>query len=68
MKAKFVSVWDGGHRIETDCQYDPATLVVSDIEVDEDCDDVETLETEFIELLDRTILAVKQEDGVYRVV
>lgn len=47
-KAKYVSVWDGGIIIRTDCLYNPATNDVSDIE-QADVVGLDMLEDEYIE-------------------
>ncbi len=58
MKAHYVSVWDGGTTVTTNCTYNPKTKVVSNIESSNiDCSNVEGLEIldeEYIELLDGT--------------
>ena len=46
MKAKFVSVWDGGIEIITDCDFNPITKEVFNIDSVE-CN-VECLEDEFV--------------------
>lgn len=46
MKAKFVSVWDGGIEIITDCDFNPITKEVFNIDSVE-CN-VESLEDEFV--------------------
>lgn len=53
MKAKYVSVWDGGTTITTNCKYDPKTNVVSDIETS-DVEGLDMLDEEYIELPDGT--------------
>jgi hypothetical protein len=53
MKAKFVSVWDGGTTITTNCQYDTKTNVVSDIE-SSDVEGLDMLEDEYVLLPDGT--------------
>ena len=53
MKAKYVSVWDGGTSITTNCQYDPKTNVVSDIE-SSDVEGLDMLEDEYVVLPDGT--------------
>lgn len=53
MKAKYVSVWDGGIEIRTDCEFDPFTNIVSNIETS-DVEGLEYLEDEYIELYDGT--------------
>jgi hypothetical protein len=52
MKAKYVSVWDGG-TITTNCQYDQKTKVVSDIE-SSDVEGLDMLEDEYVLLPDGT--------------
>ncbi len=53
MTATFVSVWDGGIEIRTDCEYNPITKEVSDIDIAE-VDNLECLEDEYVELPDGT--------------
>ena len=53
MKAKFVSVWDGGTTVTTNCQYNPVTKVVSDIE-SSDVEGLDMLDEEYVELPDGT--------------
>ena len=52
MKAKFVSVWDGG-TVTTNCQFNPKTKVVSDIE-SSDIEGLDMLEDEYVLLPDGT--------------
>lgn len=51
MKAKYVSVWDGGTTVTTKCEYDPQTNVVSDIGSAE-VEGLEICEDEYVELPD----------------
>lgn len=53
MKAKYVSVWDGGTTVTTNCQYNPQNKVVSDIE-SSDVEGLDMLEDEYVELPDGT--------------
>jgi len=53
MKAKYTSVWDGGINITTNCDYDPQTKKVSNIE-SVDPGNVQDLDDEFITLPDDT--------------
>ena len=41
--ATFTSVWDGGHEVTTNCKVNMITKEVFDIEVNEDTDEIETL-------------------------
>jgi hypothetical protein len=59
MKAKYVSVWDGGVEIRTDCEYDPEIRNVTDIELS-DVNGLEVLEREYIVLPDGT--EIERED------
>jgi hypothetical protein len=52
MKAKYVSVWDGG-TVTTNCQFNPVTKVVSDIE-SSDVEGLDMLEDEYVLLPDGT--------------
>lgn len=65
MKAIYVSVWDGGIEIRTNCQFDPTTKEVSNIEVAA-VDGLDVLEDEYIELPDgeevRDFIAEGNED------
>ena len=55
MKATYVSVWDGGTEISSNCEYDPITTNVTLIgSVAVDLDDLEFLEREYIILPDGT--------------
>lgn len=66
MKATYVSVWDGGIDIRTNCEYDPITKDVTDIE-SVDVGGLEVLEGEYIELPDGTVIDRKDYsiDGVW---
>ena len=52
MKAKFVSVWDGG-TVTTNCQFNPVTKVVSNIQMVE-IDGLDCLNEEYVLLPDGT--------------
>jgi len=52
-RAKFVSVWDGGIEIRSNCEFNPISKEVFDIEISE-VDGLETLEDEYVELPDGT--------------
>jgi hypothetical protein len=52
MKAKFVSVWDGG-TVTTNCQFNPVTKVVSNIQMVE-IDELDCLNEEYVLLPDGT--------------
>jgi hypothetical protein len=62
LNATFVSVWDGGTEIRSNCHYDPTTNTVSNIE-DVDVDGIEVLDKEYVEYGGRTITAFTMEDG-----
>lgn len=51
MKAKYVSVWDGGTTVTTNCDYYPKINVVSDIE-SSNIEGLEVLDDEYILLPD----------------
>lgn len=51
MKAKYVSVWDGGTTVTTNCQYNPQTKVVSEIE-SSDIEGLDICEDEYLILED----------------
>lgn len=53
MKAKYVSVWEGGIEVTTSCEYDVQTNEVYDIETS-DVDGLDALEDEYILLPDGT--------------
>jgi hypothetical protein len=53
MKAKYVSVWDGGTTVTTNCEYDPQTKVVSDIGSAE-VEGLDMLDDEYVLLPDGT--------------
>lgn len=65
MKAKFITIWDGGVEVETDCQYNAATGEVFDIEVfdGDEVEELETLDRTFIRLEDGVELDVEEYDG-----
>lgn len=69
MNVTFVSVWDGGHEIESNAKYNEETKLVYDIEVvegvDEDGDEVQVLDEEYITLPNGEKLEVYEEDGKY---
>ena len=50
IKSKYVTVWDGGTEITTNCNYNPDTKIVSDIEMVE----VDILDDEYVLLPDGT--------------
>lgn len=53
MKATYVSIWDDGQTIKTNCQYDPETKIVTEIE-SVDIDGLDDLIEEYVELPDGT--------------
>lgn len=53
MKAKYVSVWDGGIEVKTNCEYNPTTKEVYDIETS-DVDGLDVCEDEYVLLPDGT--------------
>ncbi|TXG76177.1 hypothetical protein E6Q11_05090 [Candidatus Dojkabacteria bacterium] len=55
VKATYVSVWDGGVELSSNCLFDTETKVVSDIDEVYDVD-VDVLEEERLELVDGTII------------
>lgn len=65
----YVSVWDGGVKIESEAKYDTKNNIVFDIEVVEVGNlDLEVLNREYIELDDGTELEVELgDDNKYRV-
>lgn len=69
MNVIFVSVWDGGHEIESNAKYNEETKLVYDIEVvegvNEDGDEVQVLDEEYIMLPNGEKLEVYEEDGKY---
>ena len=52
MKATYVTIWDGGTEIRTNCHYDPDSKEVTNIESVNV--NVEILEDEYIEFEDGT--------------
>lgn len=63
MKATYVSVWDGGIQIRTNCKFDQATKQVSDVE-SADVDGLDFCEEEFIELSNGEVIKdFVNEDG-----
>lgn len=65
----YVSVWNGGYEIKTKAKYDVKTKEVFDIEsveaIDEDGDEVETLDEEYIILPNGEELSVIEVNGDY---
>lgn len=61
MKATFVSVWDGGIEVVTNCNFDTHTRIVSDIEYS-NVDGIEVLDDEYVILEDDTRLKVLNFD------
>lgn len=55
INAKYVSVWDDGIEIKSNCLFNPLTKEVKDIEM-VDIQGVENLIEEYIELPDGTII------------
>lgn len=55
--AIFTSVWDGGYEITTDCKVDIETREVFDIEVNDNTDDIESLNS-----LDREYITIDGEE------
>ena len=53
MKAKYVSVWDGGVEVKSNCDYNPTNKEVSNIETI-DIDGLDILDDEYILLPDGT--------------
>lgn len=53
IKAKYVSVWDGGNEVKSKCQYNPDTKVVSDVDSVE-VDGLDILEDVYVLLPDGT--------------
>lgn len=53
MKAIFVSVWDGGVELKSNCDYNPTNKEVSDIE-SIDIDGLDILDDEYVLLPDGT--------------
>jgi len=50
INATYVSIWDGGTKIETSCKFDTDTNTVSDIESIDDVSDLDLLDEEYVEL------------------
>jgi hypothetical protein len=55
MKATYVSVWDGGVEVRTNCEYNLETGEVTDIETS-DVSGVNCCEDEYIELPDGKVI------------
>ena len=53
MKAQFVSIWDGNVEVRTNCEFNPETKEVTDIESVE-VNGVDMLDDEYVELPDGT--------------
>ena len=71
-RCTFVSVWDGGIRIETPAMMDEATGIVSDIEIADlpgnVLNDMDVLDQEFILIGDREYDVESNDDGTYSVI
>lgn len=50
VRATFGSVWDGGEVVETPCMVNLETKEVFNIEMNQDCNDLDVLEKEFVEI------------------
>lgn len=64
MVAKYVSIFDGCIRCESECQFDPKTKTVSEIEIADNCDDAEdadSLTDEFVVVNGKEL---REKDGV----
>lgn len=61
MKATFVSVWDFGIEVKSDCEYDPESKTVSDIELVH-VDGLDMCITEYILLPDGTELNCEENN------
>jgi len=64
---EFVSVWDGGHEIETKAMIDLETGIVDEIQVVDVGDDVSTLDEEKIVFEGVSVLVKQDAENVYRV-
>lgn len=65
----YVSVWDGGLKIETKAKYNKDTKEVYDIQAsDIDGDELEVLESEFIRLSNGNELEIELQEKGYFVV
>ena len=61
MMATYVSVWEDGVEVRTECEYDPDTKIVTDIEPS-DVEVAGNLEDEFVELPNGD--EFREDDGV----
>lgn len=59
--ATFVSVWDGGTAVRTDCKFDEETKRAFDIDT-ADVDGLDSLDEEYVELGDGT--EIRRQDGL----
>lgn len=55
VNATFVSVWDGGTKIETSCKFDTEKKLAFDIESIDDVEDLDILDEEYITFGDQEI-------------
>ncbi len=55
VNATYVSVWDGGTKIETSCQFDTEKKLAFDIESIDDVEDLDILDEEYITIGDQEI-------------
>lgn len=67
IRATYVSIWDGGQRIESQCDYNTDTREVEDVDtMDVDTMGLDVLEEEFVELPDGTEISnFNYEDGIW---
>ena len=55
IKAEYVSVWNGGYEVVTNCLFNPITHEVTDVETsNENVEELYHLDREFIRLTDGT--------------
>lgn len=71
-KVLFISVWNGGFEVETNAQFNDVTGEVlhienSNVEVDNDGDELDFLEGQYIEL-EGERHEVEEKDGLYLVI
>jgi hypothetical protein len=65
INANYVSIWDGGTEIRTECKFDTKKNLAFDIEsTDENIEDLDFLDKEYIELPSgETVETFTTEDG-----
>ena len=64
IKEKFISVWDDGIEVETNCKIDLQTKEVFDIQLSDIGEELETLNEQFVQY---TINKIVHKEEVYQI-